>query len=92
MTVVTAMISPRTITLDDFIPRPLTKRTEKFLKLCDFYHSVMGKYPESPYLVYDFIHENKLPYDLRHFKLIDIDQVITYYWKWSRIAKLARVS
>ena len=79
------MISSRTITLDDFIPRPLTKRTERFLKLCDFYHTVMGKYPDSPYAVYDFIHENKLPYDLRHFKLIDIDQVITYYWKWKRI-------
>ncbi|MCL4332044.1 MAG: hypothetical protein M1162_00795 [Candidatus Thermoplasmatota archaeon] len=75
----------RITTLDDFAHRPLTKRTEKFLKLCDFYHSVKGEYPDSAYLVYDFIHEHKLPFELRHFKLVDVNRIITYYWKWTRI-------
>ncbi len=79
-------------TLDDFIPRPLTKRTERFMKLCDFYCAVMGKPPDSPYVVYEFVHDHKLPFELRHFKLVNIESIITYYWKWSRITKLARVS
>ena len=45
------------ITLDDFIPRPLTRRTEKFTKLCEFYIRTRGKPPESGYQVFEFIHD-----------------------------------
>ena len=73
------------ITLDDYFPRPLTRRTEKFMKLCDFYVSITGKDPESGYQVYEFIHEHTLPFDLRHFKLLSEEQISTSYWKWRRI-------
>lgn len=77
--------SSRMLTLDDFMHKPLTRRTEKFMKLCVFYRDVMGKYPDSGYRVFDFIHEHKLPFDLRHFKLLSQDQILSAFWKWQRI-------
>ena len=73
------------ITLDDYLPRPLTRRTERFMQLCEFYISITGKVPESGHQVYDFIHEHTLPFDLRHFKLLSEEQISTAYWKWLRI-------
>lgn len=75
----------KTMSLDDFIPRPLTKRTERFIQLCELYRSTKGKEPDSPYLVYDFIHDTVLPFDLRHFKLLSQDQILSVFWKWQRI-------
>ena len=79
------MTDCRTITLDDFIHRPLTRRTEKFLKLCEFYRDIRGRYPESAYQVYDFIQDNKLPFELRSLKLLGYPQIISAFWKWTRI-------
>ncbi|MGC8516076.1 MAG: hypothetical protein ACP5OC_08095 [Thermoplasmata archaeon] len=76
----------RTSTLDDFTIRPLTARTSRFMKLCSLYRSIKGEYPESGFLVYEFIHEIKLPFELRHFKLLSERQVITAFWKWQRIS------
>ena len=74
-----------TITLDDFIPKPLTGRTEKFMQLCDIYRNATGEYPDSSYTMFEFIHDHTLPYELRHFKLLSENQVITVFWKWERI-------
>lgn len=79
------------LTLDDFVPKPLSKRTEKFLQLCDFYVSITGKHPESGYQVFDFIHEHKLPFDLKHFKLLSDEQIISVFWKWQRIMGIQKV-
>jgi hypothetical protein len=79
------------VTLDSFMPKPLTRRTEKFMQLCDFYVSITGKDPESGYQVYDFIHEHTLPFDLRHFKLLSQGQILSVFWKWQRIMGIARV-
>ena len=75
----------RTITLDDFIQRPLTRRTEKFLKLCEFYRDIRGRYPESAYQAYDFIQDNRLPFELRSLKLLGQPQIISAFWKWTKI-------
>ena len=79
------VISTGTITLDDFAPRPLIRRTERFMQLCEYYVSITGKDPESGYQVYDFIHEHTLPFDLRHFKLLSQGQILSVFWKWQRI-------
>ena len=82
------MISNRAMpTLDDFIPKPLTRRTEKFTKLCEFYIKTRGKPPESGYQVFEFVHDCRLPFELRHFKLFSENQIISYFWKWQRITK-----
>ncbi len=73
------------VTLDSFMPKPLTRRTERFMQLCEFYVSITGKDPESGYQVYDFIHEHTLPFDLRHFKLLSQGQILSVFWKWQRI-------
>ncbi|EQB72687.1 MAG: hypothetical protein AMDU1_APLC00005G0066 [Thermoplasmatales archaeon A-plasma] len=86
------MISNRAMpTLDDFIPKPLTRRTEKFTKLCEFYIKTRGKAPESGYQVFDFIHEHKLPFDLKHFKLLSQEQILSVFWKWQRIMGIQKV-
>ena len=74
-----------TVTLNDFIHRPLTRRTEKFLKLCEFYRDIRGRYPESAYQVYDFIQDNRLPFELRSLKLLGQPQIISAFWKWTKI-------
>lgn len=79
------------LTLDDFVPKPLSKRTEKFLQLCDFYVGITGKHPESGYQVFDFIHEHKLPFDLKHFKLLSQEQILSVFWKWQRIMGIQKV-
>jgi hypothetical protein len=80
----------RILTLDNFIQKPLTKRTEKFMKLCDFYISIVGRDPESGFQVFDFIHEHTLPFELRHFKLMSEGQILAAYWKWQRIMGISR--
>jgi|ACXJ01.1.fsa_nt_gi hypothetical protein len=86
------MISNRAMpTLDDFIPKPLSKRTAKFVQLCDFYVGITGKDPESGYQVFDFIHEHKLPFDLKHFKLLSEEQILSVFWKWQRIMGIQKV-
>ncbi len=84
------MSSTKTITLDDFAHMPLTRRTEKFLKLCDFYRNSTGKYPDSGYRMFEFIHGHTLPFELRHFKLLSENQIITVFWKWERIMGTTR--
>ena len=79
------------LTLDDFIPKPLTGRTEKFMKLCDFYISITGKDPESGFQVFDFIHEHTMPFDLRHFKMLSEGQILSAFWKWQRIMGIQKV-
>ena len=82
------MISSRNaLTLYDFICKPLTRRTERSMKLREFYASTTGKDPESGYEVYDFIHEHTLPFDLRHFKLLSQEQILSALWKWQRITR-----
>jgi hypothetical protein len=83
----TVISSRKALTLDDFICKPLTRRTERFVKLCEFYTSTTGKDPESGYQVFEFVHDCKLPFELRHFKLFSEDQIISYFWKWQRITK-----
>ena len=73
--------------LDDFIQKPLTIRTQKFVKLCEFYTMITGEEPESGYYVYDFIQEHTMPFDLRHFKLLSQSQILAAFWKWQRITK-----
>ena len=73
------------ITLDQFLPKPLTIRTEKFIKLCDLYIQVNKEYPESPSDVYDFIQDHKLPNDIKMFKFLPLRSISTYYWKWGNI-------
>ena len=73
------------VTLDRFMPKPLTRRTERFMQLCEFYVSITGRGPESGYQVYDFIHEHTLPFELRHFKLLSQGQILSVFWKWQRI-------
>ncbi|OWP55335.1 MAG: hypothetical protein B2I17_10085 [Thermoplasmatales archaeon B_DKE] len=79
------------LTLDHFMQKPLTRRTEKFIQLCEFYRSVNSRYPESPFLVFDFIHEKVLPFELRHFKMLSQNQITTAFWKWQRIMGIATV-
>ncbi|MCL4479978.1 MAG: hypothetical protein M1113_00615 [Candidatus Thermoplasmatota archaeon] len=79
------------VTLDSFMPKPLTRRTERFMQFCEFYRSTKGKYPESPLLVYDFIHDTVLHFDLRHFKLLSQGRILSVFWKWQRIMGMARV-
>ncbi len=73
------------VTLDDYGHRPLIRRTEKFIQLCEFYKSVKGRYPESSFLVFDFIHDTVLPFELRHFKMLSQGQITAAFWKWKRI-------
>jgi hypothetical protein len=80
----------RTTTLDDFTIKPLTVRTSRFMDLCSFYRLVKGEYPESGFLVYEFIHDVKLPFKLRHFKLLSERQIITAFWKWERITGIPK--
>ena len=74
-----------TATLDDFAPRPLIRRTEKFMQLCDFYRNATGKYSHSSYTMFEVIHDHSLSFGLRHFKLFSENRVITVFWKWERI-------
>ena len=83
--------SSGTITLDDFIPKPLTGRTEKFMQLCDFYRNATGKYSHSSYTMFEVIHDHSLSFGLRHFKLLSENQVITVFWKWERIMGIPKV-
>ena len=82
---VRSQMMTETVTLNDFIHRPLTRRTEKFLKLCEFYRDIRGRYPESAYQVYDFIQDNRLPFELRSLKLLGQPQIISAFWKWTKI-------
>ena len=69
------------ITLDRFTHRPLTKRTEKFMEVTELYKEKYGRYPESFFQVEEFIHEVRLPWDLRHFKLLSESQIKAAFWK-----------
>jgi hypothetical protein len=73
------------VTLDQFIPKPLTFRTEKFIRLCDFYTSINGEHPSCPYDIYNFVQEHKLPNDIKLFKFLPLRSIASYYWKWGSI-------
>jgi hypothetical protein len=82
--------SSRMSTLDEFVQRPLTRRTEKFMSLCEFFRAKTGEYPLSGYQIFDFIHEQTLPFELRHFKLLSEEKILSVFWKWQRIMGIAR--
>jgi hypothetical protein len=82
--------SGRVLTLDEFVLKPLSRRTKKFMSLCDFFREKTGKYPVSGYQVFDFIHETTLPFELRHFKLLSEEQILSAFWKWQRIMGIPR--
>ena len=50
-----------TATLDDFAPRPLIRRTEKFMQLCDFYRNATEKYSHSSYTMFEVIMTTRCP-------------------------------
>ena len=50
-----------TASLDDFAPRPLTWRTEKFMQLCDFCRNATGKYPDPSYTMFEVIMTTRYP-------------------------------
>ncbi len=74
------------ITLDQFMPKPLTARMEKFMKLCDFYMAMQGKNPDCPYSIYNFIQDNKLPNDVKLFKYLPLRSIAAYYGKWEGLS------
>jgi len=76
-------------TLDQFEQRPLSRRTAKFIELCNFYANINGNFPTSGFQVADFISQNTLPFHLRHFKLLSENQIIAAFWKWQRIMGLS---
>ena len=74
------------ITLDQFMPKPLTARMEKFMKLCDFYMAMQGKNPDCPYSIYNFIQDNKLPNDVKLFKYLPLRSIAAYYGRWKAMS------
>ena len=74
------------VTLDRFMPKPLTAKMEKFMKLCDSYMSMQGKSPDCPYSVDNFIQDNKLPNDVKLFKYLPLRSIAAYYGRWKAMS------
>jgi len=49
-----------------------------------------GKYPVSGYQVFEFVYDNILASELRDFKLLSEEQILSAFCKWQRIIAIPR--
>lgn len=75
------------LSLDRYIPKPVTERMACFVKLCNLYEKNQGIIPTSPYEIYNFIQDNRLTRELSVFKYDTLRSIALYFSKYKSLKR-----